>query len=189
MSEVESCLSQAILIPNAEQPHLFTVNFSSRMIVLFQEIHCACQAGIRIPIASAFVYSRKAVLLRMKDEAQYLVENHRQLIDSISSELKPLLCCHVHQLYLTLRPASTSLSWNIKQTKWTRFFTQCRKAMESFKLLCQRLEDIRANQLERILESLRHFSLYPENRDRTWMPDEFIEAVKEATRKATMVHY
>ena len=181
-------MSQTILAPG-EQRHQFVVNFSSRIIALFQEIHCACQAGIRIPVASAFVYSRKAALLRMKDEAQYLVEYHKQLLDSISAELKPLLCCHVHQLYLTLKPASTSLSWNIKQTKWTRFFTQCRKSMESFKLLCQRLEDIRTNQLERILDSLRHFSLYPEQRDKTWMPEEFIEAIREATRKATMVNY
>jgi hypothetical protein len=118
---------------------------------------------------------------------QYLIENHKSLLDSIDPELKPLLCCHVHQLYLTLRPASVALSWNIKQSKWTRFFNLCRKSMVRFKLLCQRLEDIRINQLERILESLRYFTLCPDNRDKTWMPEEFIEAVKDACRKATSV--
>lgn len=98
-----------------------------------------------------------------------------------------MLCCHVHQLYLTLRPASTLLSWSIKPTKWARFFNQCRKSMEGFKLLCRRLEDIRQNQLERILESLRHFSLTPDNRDKTWTTEEFVEAVKDASRKTTIV--
>lgn len=119
---------------------------------------------------------------------QYLIENHKSLLDSIDAELKPLLCCHVHQLYLTLRPASVALSWNLKQSKWNRFFNQCRKSMVKFKLLCQRLEDIRINQLERILESLRYFTLCPDSgRDRTWMPDEFIDSVKDACRKATSV--
>ena len=60
--------------------------------------------------------------------------------------------------------------------------------MVKFKLLCQRLEDIRINQLERILDSLRYFTLCPDsNRDRTWMPEEFIETVKDACRKATSV--
>lgn len=119
---------------------------------------------------------------------QYLVENHKLLLDSIDSELKPLLCCHVHQLYLTLRPASVALSWNIKQSKWGRFFNQCRKSMVKFKLLCQRLEDIRINQLERVLDSLRYFTLCPESgRDKIWILEEFIEAVKDACRKATSV--
>jgi hypothetical protein len=91
-------------------------------------------------------------------------------------------------LYLTLRPASVALSWNLKQSKWNRFFNQCRKSMVHFKLLCQRLEDIRINQLERILDSLRYFTLCPDSsRDRTWVPDEFIDAVKDACRKATSV--
>ena len=118
---------------------------------------------------------------------KYLVENHKLLLDSIAAELKPLLCCHVHQLYLTLRPASVLLSWNIKQTKWGRFFNQCRKSMENFKLLCQRLEDIRINQLDRLLESLRHFTLCPESRDKTWTLEEFVDAVKDSCRKATSV--
>lgn len=59
--------------------------------------------------------------------------------------------------------------------------------MESFKLLCQRLEDIRINQLERVLESLRHFTLCPDGRDKTWAPEEFVEAVKDSCRKATSV--
>lgn len=123
----------------------------------------------------------------MKDEAQYLVENHRQLLDTITQELKPLMCCHVHQLYLTLRPAAVSLTWNIKPTKWSRFFNQCRKSMVNYKLLCERLEDIRQNQLDRILDSLRFFSLLPDCRDRTWTPEEFVEAVKEMCRKVTSV--
>lgn len=59
--------------------------------------------------------------------------------------------------------------------------------MENFKLLCQRLEDIRQNQLDRVLESLRYFTLCPDNRDRTWTPEEFVDAVKEACRRTTTV--
>lgn len=70
LSEVENCLSQTILTPHPEQPDLFLVNFNPRIIMLFQEISCAYQAGIRVPIASAFVFSRRGLLLRMKDEAQ-----------------------------------------------------------------------------------------------------------------------
>ena len=182
-------MAQTILLPNLEQPDTFAVNFNPRIIMLFQDVSCAFQAGIHVPVASAFVFSKRGNLLRMKDEAQYLVEKHKSLLDSINLELKPLLCCHVHQLYLTLRPAAISLSWNIKQSKWNRFFNQCRKSMECFKLLCRRLEDIRQNQLERILESLRHFSLYPESRDRIWAPEEFTDAIREACRKATIVKY
>lgn len=59
--------------------------------------------------------------------------------------------------------------------------------MEFFRLLCQRLEDIRTNQLDRILESLRYFSLCPDSRDKTWTLEEFVDAVKDACRKATSV--
>lgn len=75
----------------------------------------------------------------------------------------------------------------MKPAKWGRFFNQCRKSMESFKLLCCRLEDIRQNQLERLLDSMRHFTLHPESRPRTWAPEEFVEAVKDACRRVTAV--
>jgi hypothetical protein len=38
------------------------------------------------------------------------------------------------------------------------------------------------------LDSLRYVTLCPDSsRDRTWVPDEFIDAVKDACRKATSV--
>ena len=118
---------------------------------------------------------------------QYLVEHHKSLVDSIAVELQPLLSCHVHRLHLTLHPASVSLTWNIKPSKWLRFFNLCRKAMESFKQLCFRLEDIRQNRLDRVLNSLRCFVLCPPVRDSTWAPEEFLEVIRESCKKATAV--
>ena len=70
LSTVEGYLAQTIFIPDAEHAHLFNVNFSPRLLLMFQEVHCAFQCGIRVPTIAAFVYSRKSALLQMRDEAQ-----------------------------------------------------------------------------------------------------------------------
>ena len=70
LSTVESCLAQTIFMKNDDETGYFHVNFNSRVLQMFQEVHCAFQCGIRVPNISAFIYSRKNVLLRMKDEAQ-----------------------------------------------------------------------------------------------------------------------
>lgn len=33
-------MTQTILVPNIEQPHLFSVNFNPKIIIFLQEIHC-----------------------------------------------------------------------------------------------------------------------------------------------------
>lgn len=68
--EVEACLSQTILAVDKDHPNLFCVNFSPRIINLFQEINCAFQTGVRLPSISVGIFQRKTLLLRMKDEAQ-----------------------------------------------------------------------------------------------------------------------
>ena len=72
---VEGYLSQSIFIADPEQPYLFVVNFSPRVLLMFQEIHCAFQCGIRVPTVASFIYSRRGVLLRMRDEAQVSVSS------------------------------------------------------------------------------------------------------------------
>lgn len=118
---------------------------------------------------------------------QYLLEQYKSLLDAVDPELQPLMICHTHKLYLTLRPAAVSLTWNVTSLTWTRFFAVCQQVLEDFRLFFIRLCDIRQNRLLRILDSLHCFSLRPPERDRPWPPDEFIEAVKTCCRQVTLV--
>jgi len=68
------------------------------------------------------------------------VEQYELLVEHIVVELRPLLCCHVHQLYLTLLPASTSICWNAAAASWTPFFEGARRTLEQFRRLYVRLE-------------------------------------------------
>ena len=110
-------------------------------------------------------------------------------MDSIAKELKPLLSCHVHQLYLTLRPASESLSWNLKPSVWSRFFEICFNCMDRFKQLCCRLEDICRNRLDCVLHSVYSFSTCPSARDKIWTPEELIQVIRDSCRKAVLVRF
>ena len=70
---MEAHLSHTIFVQDPDEAHLFLVNFSPRVLLMFQEVHCAFQCGIRVPNIAAFIYSRRIFLLRMKDEAQVSV--------------------------------------------------------------------------------------------------------------------
>jgi len=96
---------------------------------------------------------------------QYLVEQYKSLLDAVAPELQPLTCCHVHKLYLTLRPAAVSLAWNTTPPTWGRFFAECQRSLEEFRLFCVRLEDLRHSRIHRTLESLTTFSLCPDYND------------------------
>ena len=114
------------------------------------------------------------------------MEQYKYLVDRIASELKPLTCCHVHKLYLTLRPAATLLCWNITPPTWARFFGECQKSLEEFQKFCVRLEDMRHNRIHSIMDSLTCFPLCPEDLEETLSLEEFTDVVRESCRKVAM---
>ena len=59
--------------------------------------------------------------------------------------------------------------------------------MEAFKQLCFRMEDIRQNRLDRVLNSLRCYALCPAPRDATWMPEEFIDVIRDSCKNVMAV--
>ena len=63
------------MVADTERSEMFQVNFSAKLLLLYQEVHCAFQCGIRIPSISAFVYARRNQVLHMRDQAQVLT-NH-----------------------------------------------------------------------------------------------------------------
>ena len=191
---MEAYLDQTVLLlqPSSETGHyLFVVNFSPRLLIMFQEVHCAFQCGIRVPNIAAFIYSRRSVLLRMRDEAQFLVEQHKKLLDAVAPELKPMTYCYAHKLYLTLKPGSTNMCWNVGQATWNKFFSECEKALDDFHRLSVRLEDLRLNRIQRTLESLTCFSLVPEEAIKeggtygTMTLEEFVDTIRQNCQKAT----
>ena len=118
-----------------------------------------------------------------------MVEHYKALLEAVDPELQPLTCCHVHRLYLTLKPASIALCWNAHQTTWNRFFTESQKSLEEFRQFCIRLEDLRKNRICLILDCLTNFSLCPEVKEgaHTAMTlDQFIVAVRESCRTVTV---
>ena len=73
LTTVEAHLAKTMLVRETEQSPFFCVNFSPRLMIMFQEVQCAFQCGIRVPNIAAFIYSRKGILLRIRDEAQVSV--------------------------------------------------------------------------------------------------------------------
>ena len=59
--------------------------------------------------------------------------------------------------------------------------------MEAFKQLCIRMEDIRQNRLDRVLNSLRCYALCPPPRDATWSPEEFVDVIRDSCKNVMAV--
>lgn len=126
---------------------------------------------------------------------QFLINDFLKIVKSVKLELRPLFLPHLVKLTDIIAPGLKELNW--VSSNWKDYVDNANGAVQKFKILTGRVDDVYTNRVLEVLQSMQNVDLYalPEIEQQPWTIEYFCEktdsmcrsAAEELHRKSLMV--
>ncbi|XP_055377517.1 dynein axonemal heavy chain 5 [Condylostylus longicornis] len=178
----DGCLLQPVLILQGDK--LF-VNLHPTIPLLIREAKCLSKLNIELPIVAATLMCRQDYFTTIQDSLNSLIKMFFSTVKTVKLEVRPLFLPQLVRLTTMLRPGLVTINWT--DPEWVNFYERCKKAIETFDVLVDRVHDIYSNRILNVLLSMQDVNLpVLPNDDEVWTTEEFLERSEIASRCAAI---
>ncbi|XP_072925763.1 dynein axonemal heavy chain 5-like [Hemitrygon akajei] len=177
---VQFGLQASLLVKHPDTGEMF-VNFDPDLSVLMREAECMVRMGLEIPSNAKALLQKQAMLKKMYNKLQLLLEENTRVRGRIKPVYETLIAPRVHEIDETFQPGLVTLNWTSLTND--HFVDKVFKKLGEIDLLIHRINDLMEYRIERILWDMSTITLCEFPEETPWTCEEFLRHTQDICTK------